>query len=479
MSVRQQGGSDRRPLSWLGFAAIAGGLTLIWLYFEHPELSKSTGAVYPLLFLGGGCGLVAWGVWSLWGEARAMIDRLRNRSAHQYRVRMPREALLYFLILLVLCAGAFLGGSNMLMLVFGLMAGPFVLNGQVTLGMLKKLSVSRTLPARATVGESFAVKLSLTNRKRLLSSWMVSAEDYVQGPGEQLQPVALFACVPPASTREAFYEICPARRGVHEFGPIRMISRFPLGLMERSIELGAAERMIVYPRIGRMKPLWRTPVESGDMAFESASSGIGASHDEFHSLREYRSGDNPRAIHWRTTARRNELMVREFQHSRRNDLILAVELWQPPRPRPDDLTRVELAISLAASICVDHLQLASDSTIDLILCGRETFHGSGYAGAASLSGLLEQLALAQGGDAAGLMTAALTAALTARNRVRKVLITSRPAEQAPQAGRPAAADVRSDAHRVLADEPFEIYAAGPELVLDYVEFTDAERGETA
>ena len=293
MFVRQQGSRPRRQFSWLGLAAIAGGLTLIWLYFAYPFLSRSRNVIYPLMYLGTGSAMIAWGLRSLSDEAIAMFRRLRNRATNQYRVRMPREAVIYGLILLVLCAGALLGGSNMLMLVFGLMAGPFVLNGQITLGILKRLAVARSLPDQATVGERFRVKLTLANRKRLLSSWMVSVEDVVQGPREHFQAVALFACVPPASTREAFYEICAARRGVYEFGPMRVITRFPLGLMERSIDLGNIERFVVYPRIGRMLPRWRESVEAGEPASDLAFAGGGISSDEFHCLREYRGGDNP------------------------------------------------------------------------------------------------------------------------------------------------------------------------------------------
>ncbi len=455
-------------------AAILGGLTLIWLYFSHPFLSNNPNVIFPLMYLGAGCAMIAWGLRSLSDEAISVFRRLRHRATNQYRVRMPREAVIYGLILMVLCAGALLGGSNMLMLVFGLMAGPFVLNGQVTLGILKRLTVTRSLPDHATVGEMFRVKLTLTNRKRLLSSWMVSVEDLVQGPHEQLQPLALFACVPRRSTREAFYGICASRRGIYEFGPMRMISRFPLGLMERSIETGNTETLVVYPRIGRMQPRWRESVETGETASDRASVGVGISSDEFHSLREYRGGDNPRSIHWRTTARRNQLMVREYQHSRRHDLLLAVELWLPAAPRPADFERVELAVSFAASICVDHLQFASDSAIDLVVCGRETFRGAGWTGAAALGGILEQLSLVEGGAADGLTAAARAAAAESSSGVRKILITSRPAGNSG-----AERGIGGDPRRDLGAEQFEVFEAEPENVLQFLEYGEREAGVPA
>jgi uncharacterized protein (DUF58 family) len=470
----------------LGLAAILGGLTLIWLYFDNPHLTKSRSPIYGMMYLGTGCFLILWGLRALAGEIAGIFGKWRHRPARRYRVSMPREAVIYFLILGVLCAGALLGRSNMLMLVFGLMAGPFVLNGQVTLGILRRLEVKRSLPEHATVGQSFSVKLSLSNRKRFLSSWMVSVEDFVVAPREQLQPAALFACVPARSIREAVYEIRPAQRGLYEFGPVRVLSRFPLGLMERSIDLGLVDRFVVYPRIGRLKPNWRHAAAAGELASEQSRLGHSASDDEFHRLREYRRGDNPRAIHWRTTARRNELMVKEFQHGRSQDLLLAVDLWVPQSDAtplaPEGagamtgttpLERVEMAISFAASICVEHMQTATDSMIELVLCGDETQHVKATAGVASMGSLLERLALAQAGPAARLAGAIREASQSAPGPLRRVLITTR-----PRAALDAVLVAQSDSLTPFDASDLEIIEADPQELSAWLEFDLSESEAT-
>ena len=371
------------------------------------------------------------------------------------------------LILFVLCLGALLGRSNMLMLVFGLTAGPFVLNGQITLGILRQLRVTRRLPEQAMVGESFSVSLALSNQKRLLSSWLVVAEDILRSPGEQLQPAVLFACVPPRSQREAAYDISPAHRGKYEFGPVRLMSRFPLGLMERSFELGPVASLIVYPRIGRMKPRWHKIDDSGEPVAERAQARVGARDDEFHRLREYRAGDNPRAIHWRTTARRNALMVREYQHMRRRDLLLVVDLWLPEKARPEDLERVELAVSFAASICVDQMQTTADSGLDLAIVGRETWHAVGPGGARSIGGLLEQLALAEAGPAAALAAAIGETAQRVSGQIRRVLITTR-----SQAAVNVVLQTSGSLFQLATTAEFDVIEATPNILMDYLEFDD-------
>jgi uncharacterized protein (DUF58 family) len=245
---------------------------------------------------------------------------------------------------------------------------------------------------------------------------------------------------------------------------VRVLSRFPLGLMERSYELGAVERLVVYPRIGRLKPLWQRAADAGEPTTDQSPARMGASDDEFHRLREYRAGDNPRAIHWRTTARRSQLMVREFQNNRRRDLFLVVDLWLPEKALSGDHERVELAVSLAASICVDQTQAAVDSGLELLICGDKTWLGAGPAGARSIGELLERLALAEAGPAAGLAAALESAPMTP---IRKVLITTRPAEAARGAIQRKSRLANGD-----AADGFEVIHAVPEVVIEYLAFDD-------
>src|SRR5262249_46573352 len=106
---------------------------------------------------------------------------------------------------------------------------------------------------------------------------------------------------------------------------------------------------------------------------ERHTTRAGLFDDEFHHIREFRAGDNPRAIHWRTTARSGELMVREYHQSRDHDWVLLVELWQPPHPTSADLDRVELAVSFAATVAYDHLRQPREARLQVAIRGAELF----------------------------------------------------------------------------------------------------------
>jgi hypothetical protein len=67
-------------------------------------------------------------------------------------------------------------------------------------------------------------------------------------------------------------------------------------------------------------------------------------------VRPYRTGDSIRAVHWRSSARRGELMVREYDAAPSPDLVLVVEPWLPASPSAADRARVEAALSLAVTV---------------------------------------------------------------------------------------------------------------------------------
>ena len=137
-----------------------------------------------------------------------------------------------------------------------------------------------------------------------------------------------------------------------------------------------------------------------------------------------------------------------------------------------EFERVELAVSFAASICVDHMQSVTDSTIDLIVSGRDTQHATTGSGVASMGGLLERLAVAQAGPASGLAGAMRDAADRAHCQLRQVLITTRPRAVFEAA---LAAQAESNAHFDISN--FEIIEADPQVLSAWLEFDLSEPEE--
>jgi len=115
---------------------------------------------------------------------------------------------------------------------------------------------------------------------------------------------------------------------------------------------------------------------------------------EFHGLRQFRPGDSPRWIHWRTSARTGELVVREFDHGTHHDLLLILEPYAPAA----DSNCVEAAVSLAATICWTWAREASDR-VALAILGPEPVLVPGGDGPRAAVATLEALAVVRATDA--------------------------------------------------------------------------------
>lgn len=340
--------------------------------------------------------LTLWGVKQIVAEWQSRPSgSARNRMRKQYRVNIPVEGIVFLVIMSVMFIGAMLGRQNMLLLVFSLMAGAFVANGFISFNLLRKLNVTRQLPDLIMAGEPTNFYIEVQNRK-FMTVWVLTVTDVIINENETLRASVVFTRVPGYGKKLGQYRVQLMQRGRYQVGPVQFSTRFPLGIVERSAIVQSVQEVIVCPRPGRLL-VNRQSLRSQDQLVMRNTSRVGAYDDEFHRIREYRNGDNPKAIHWRSTARRNELMVKEFHESRDENLMILLDLWQPRYPEVEQLECVETAISFATTLLKEHLASVRDSEIRLASLGSEFSSWEEIGGPRRWESILEYLSLIQAG----------------------------------------------------------------------------------
>ena len=364
---------------------------------------------------------------AIWPQNELLRLR-RFKKLNRQRVLLPREGLVYLGIMAVLFVGSLLGRSNMLMLVFSMMAGAFILNGWITFTLLRSMKVIRRIPRRAMVGDVVSIEIELANRKCFFSSWLIAVRDQLGNEDERLDGDILFARVPPRNQRIGYYEMRPARRGRYFFGPLKLTTRYPMGLVERGQLFDMSEELVIHPRVGRLTSSWKQKLLNTSELVDQQSTRRGLFDDEFQHLREFRTGDNPRAIHWRTSARRNELMVREYHQCRDQHLAVFLDLWLPNSPSEVQLARVELAVSFAATVCLEQLKQSRESRIWLVIGGQEITQWESRYGAASIESMLDMLAVIKASPSPDLARMFYDTLPALSPNTRTLLITTRQRE---------------------------------------------------
>ncbi|QCR19669.1 DUF58 domain-containing protein [Agrococcus sp. SGAir0287] len=133
------------------------------------------------------------------------------------------------------------------------------------------------------------------------------------------------------------------RRGRVVVGPATVLRTDPFGILERTHVLTAASELVVHPRVARIPSVAAGLVR--DLEGET-SAELTADDVAFHSLRDYHPGDEPRHVHWRSTARTGQLLVRQFEPSKRSDTLVCVSTSAEDYGADD----FELALEVVATI---------------------------------------------------------------------------------------------------------------------------------
>lgn len=217
------------------------------------------------------------------------------------------------------------------------------------LRLTRRLNGAEVLEHELTVGDSVTVELELHNRASL-PALQVRGEEQCEfaPPDDRAQP--FFVTVPARGSVTLRYETVAARRGWFEFAPMPVSSRAPFGLFTATHRLPQASGVLIFPEyrsISRFPLLDRKPSVQNPFA----QVGLGT---EFVGVREYRPGDSPRHVHWRSTARVNELVVKEFSEETQPGLTIALDVRPAsiigPSTNAQGDNTLERAIKVAATL---------------------------------------------------------------------------------------------------------------------------------
>jgi uncharacterized protein (DUF58 family) len=197
----------------------------------------------------------------------------------------------------------------------------------------------RPVTPRVTRGERIQVRYHVMNRsRRRVAACRVF--DSFQGAEGSIDVPTLR----PHSTFDASLDFVAKRRGMSPLGPTSIELGDPLALASATVLLDLTDSVLVQPRIYPLLAMSGVlQVVSNDSAQRRLTADPQAG---FQSLREYVHGDDPRLIHWPTTARTGELMVREFVEVRRPQYTVVLDT-SAHVASPDDF---EEMVDVAASV---------------------------------------------------------------------------------------------------------------------------------
>ncbi|HVN55343.1 MAG TPA: DUF58 domain-containing protein [Anaerolineaceae bacterium] len=281
--------------------------------------------------------------------------------------------------------------------------------------MRKSLSLEReTRFGWAQVGDIIEERFRLVNKSSFPALW-IEMVDHSTIPGDSLSRAT---GVGGRSTNEWIaHQVC-ARRGVYTLGPTTLRTGDPFGIFTIQIEHSAQANILVTPPV---VPLPTIQVASGGRSGEGRPSR--QSIDQSISttgVREYVPGDTLRWVHWRTTARRDSLYVRTFEHTPASDWWILLDLDRRVQVGSGNQSTEEIGVILAASLASQGLK--SGIAVGLVTTGQDLVWLPPQPGEGQRWEILQTLARVTPGDFS--LAALLTnAGQDFHSRISLVIIT--------------------------------------------------------
>jgi uncharacterized protein (DUF58 family) len=204
------------------------------------------------------------------------------------------------------------------------------------------LEIGRSVhPTRVQVGTSARVELRLRNRRPLRTP-VLQLRDPVTGTrGADLRVPPLRA----GETTVAAYRLPTARRGLLRVGPLEVVVADPFGLVRLAMPAAPLTELVVYPRVDQVRPLPYTTGHDPQAGVRRPNS-LGRTGEDFYALRPYVVGDDLRRVHWPSTARHDELLVRQNELPWQGRTTVVVDV----RRASMSTELLDVAVSAAASI---------------------------------------------------------------------------------------------------------------------------------
>lgn len=248
-----------------------------------------------------------------------------------------------------ICIAAWLLGQRdvlwlgILLIVLPLLAAAVVVRSRLQLACERHVD-----PSQVVIGSPMTGRLVLSKRGSLPTG-LLRFEDFVP-PALGRRPRFTVHRFGGEWRREVTYPLVGSSRGRFHTGPLMVRTSDPFGLVKLDRQFTATSEVLVTPQIHPLNTMQN--VSGGGNSGDVSPQRVGVVGQDDVLIREYRSGDDVRRVHWRSTARRGELMVRREEQAWDPSVIVVLDSRRSAHAGTGEASSFETAVSAAASVAL-------------------------------------------------------------------------------------------------------------------------------
>lgn len=343
----------------------------------------------------------------------------RKRKAGSRRCKVTPEGWAYIVIVCFIAVGAILRNVNLLILATGMLLAPLLFNWRTCMANLRSLTAKRVVPERVHAHLPISITWTCHNTGGRLTAHNLMLHDRLEKETQDKEEPGFFrrmfrgirnklkSTFQTKSLSEEYAHVCfksvsklapgvvsyrclfPGR-GKYDLGPAELKTSFPFGLVACIIPLKETHTVFVAPPLGLLHPTWERRVNSMETGGQSQMRRRGLEHEEFYAMRKWRSGDNLKHIHWRSTARLGFPMVKQFDQPNDRDFALLLDLHSD-----DEITRTQCETILSfAATALSQISSEVQGQLAVAICGKENHLVAGRQNRKTQNDVMHHLAVA-------------------------------------------------------------------------------------
>lgn len=265
---------------------------------------------------------------------------LRLGKDNWARTSPTKEGIIFILLSFIVGFSAINTNNNLLYLIFGVMISLVVVSGIISMINLSRIDINLVSVPDIYALTPSSLVFSMRNDKLLVPSFSLTM---------QLEDAKSFLIYLPSNSETEISVKCFFKnRGWNPLPEMSLVTKFPFGFFKKWIRVDVGDsRVLVYPRIKdvEINDSSKTDHATGDTLFRKTGES-----EELRSIRDYNPGDPRKNIDWKSTAKVDRMMVREFAA---NDSRSARIVFDPDKENTGNL---EHYISDKASLLVEYIK---------------------------------------------------------------------------------------------------------------------------
>ncbi len=217
----------------------------------------------------------------------------------------------------------------------------------ILFGTKKGISARRILPEKFSNGDANKVLIEISNDFTLKMFCTIVDELPFQFQQRDFNLKRAIA----ANRKESIsYEVTPKERGAYEFGELHIFTSSSIGFAMRKFSFEASRIVKTYPSFLQLKKYDLISLNQFNLQFGIKKIRRIGNSFEFEQIKDYVQGDNIKDINWKATAKRNQLMVNQFQDEKSQQVYSVIDKGRVMKMPFEGLSLLDYAINSALVI---------------------------------------------------------------------------------------------------------------------------------